>query len=205
MAGIWRKLKQVHRYATFVKLAWWRTYVPYRVRFMGVELGENVQFLGQPIVSLKERSSVVIGAHCSLCSVSEFTALGVNHPVVLRTLQNGARIEIGVHTGLSGTTVCAAQEVTIGSYVLIGANVTVADTDFHPMPPDDRRYSGDAEGIGTAPVRIEDNVFIGAGSYVLKGVTIGKNSVIGAGSVVTRDIPANVIAAGNPAKVIGTL
>jgi acetyltransferase-like isoleucine patch superfamily enzyme len=203
MAYFIERMVQIKRYPTFAKLLWWRTYVPMRMRALGLQLGDGVEFFGQPVVSMKEGSSLVIGAQCSLCSVSQFTALGVNHPIILRTLRSGARIEIGVHTGLSGTTICAAQQVTIGNYVLIGANVTIADTDFHPTNPEGRRYRGDFDQFHSAPVRVEDNVFIGAGAYVLKGVTIGKNSVIGAGSVVTRDVPPNSIAAGNPARVIG--
>jgi len=203
MAYFLERIVQIGRYPTFAKLLWWRTYVPMRMRALGLELGDGVEFFGQPVVSMKKGSSLVIGAQCSLCSVSQFTALGVNHPIVLRTLHSGASIKIGVHTGLSGTTICAAQEVTIGNYVLVGANVTIVDTDFHSIDPEGRRYRGDFDHILSAPVRVEDNVFIGAGAYVLKGVTIGKNSVIGAGSVVARDVPPNSVAAGNPARVIG--
>jgi acetyltransferase-like isoleucine patch superfamily enzyme len=83
--------------------------------------------------------------------------------------------------------------------------VTITDTDFHPLDPAGRRYCKDDSRIRCAPVRLEDNVFVGAGSTILKGVTIGRNSVIGAGSIVTKSIPANVVAAGNPCRPIGKL
>jgi len=88
---------------------------------------------------------------------------------------------------------------------MLGANVTIADTDFHALEPRGRRFNKNPEAIGSAPVRIQDNVFVGTGAYILKGVTIGANSVVGAGSVVTSSIPADVIAAGNPARVIRRL
>ncbi|NLS11865.1 sugar O-acetyltransferase [Vibrio sp. SM6] len=88
-------------------------------------------------------------------------------------------------------------EVHIGDYVMIGPNVTIA-TGGHPVLPELRRKFGQFN----LPVRIEAGVWIGAHSVVLPGVTIGENSVIGAGSVVTKDIPANVVAFGNPCKVI---
>lgn len=173
------------------------------LRLMGVEFGEELNLLGFPIVFRGPRTSIKIGRGVTLCSWSRFTALGVNHPVVLRTMAPGAQIEIGDHVGISGGSICAAVSVTIGAYTMFGANVTVADTDFHAIKPENRRYS--QEDVKSAAVVIGENVFIGTGSFVLKGVHIGDNSVIGCGSVVTRDIPRDTIAAGNPCKVIRPL
>lgn len=86
-------------------------------------------------------------------------------------------------------------DIYVGERVMLGAGVTIA-TVGHPIKPDMREY------MYTDPVRIGDNCWIGASVTICPGVTIGKNSVIGAGSVVTKDIPANVIAAGNPCRVI---
>ena len=86
-------------------------------------------------------------------------------------------------------------KIFIGNQVMFGPNVTIAVTG-HPIDPQSRRY------MYAFPVTIGDNVWIGAGAIICPGVTIGENSVIGAGSVVTRDIPPNVIAAGNPCKVL---
>lgn len=94
------------------------------------------------------------------------------------------------------------MEIRIGDMCLIGANVTIADTDFHAISPSGRRYNNDPRAISCSPVLIGDNVFLGTGTIVLKGVRIGDNSIIGAGSVVTADIPPNSIAAGNPARVL---
>lgn len=175
------------------------------LRRKGVLLGEGVYLFGMPIVTLAEASVIELGEKVVLCSESMSTALGVSRPVILRTLRPGARISIGNNAGLSGTAICAAVEVEIGAECLIGADVQIFDTDFHTIEPEGRWCCTDPDKIAAAPVRIGEKVFIGTGSKILKGVTIGENSVIGAGSIVTRDIPANVIAAGNPARVIGAL
>lgn len=97
-----------------------------------------------------------------------------------------------------GLTVIDDYRVTIGNYVMFGPNVTIAVTN-HPVHPERRKETG---GMFALPVRIQDEAWIGGGAVIVPGVTIGKGSVIGAGSVVTKDIPDNVIAAGNPCKVL---
>lgn len=94
--------------------------------------------------------------------------------------------------------ITSASTVCIGSNVLLGSGVRIFDTDFHPISANDRK-KGILDCIKTAPVKIEDNVFIETDTIILKGVTIGPNSVIGAGSVVTTNVPSNEIWAGNPA------
>lgn len=80
----------------------------------------------------------------------------------------------------------------------------ITDTDFHQLSPVGRRYSSEMNAR-TEPVEIEDDVFIGARVIILPGVRIGVGSVVGAGSVVTRDIPAYSVCVGNPARVIRNL
>lgn len=101
---------------------------------------------------------------------------------------------------MSGTVVGAAECVVIGDDVLCGSNVTITDTDWHGIKPDERRKAG-----RTAPVLIKNNVWLGLNVVVLKGVTIGENSIISAGSVVNKSIPPNVIAGGMPAAPIRPL
>ena len=104
--------------------------------------------------------------------------------------------------GFSGTVIAAAESIVIGDRVLCGANVTITDTDWHAINLSERSTPGTA---ASAPVSIEDDVWIGLGAVVLKGVTIGRGTVVAAGSVVTRSLPEMVIAGGNPARVIGQL
>lgn len=181
---------------------WWRMSVPYRLRSMGVTVANGAVFYGMPIVSLWPGSKIHICERAVLCSDSRFTALGVNHPVVLRTLGPGAEISIGSDTGISGGTVCAATSVRIGKECMFGANVTIADTDFHAIAPENRRFNKNGADIASTPVVIGDNVFLGTGVIVLKGVAVGDNSVVGSGSLVVKSIPGNCIAAGNPARMI---
>jgi acetyltransferase-like isoleucine patch superfamily enzyme len=104
---------------------------------------------------------------------------------------------------MTGGSVVAAERIEIGNRVLVGANCVITDTDFHPIGAEDRRNPNGA--ISTGPVSIGDDVFVGMNSLVLKGVTVGARSVIGAGSVVVADIPQDVVAAGNPARVLRRL
>ena len=178
-----------------------RFWIPLWLRSLGLDLHGSVHFIGLPLVSLFQGSQIRIGGGSHLCSRSFGTALGITHPLVLRTLTSEAKILIGERVGISGGSICSAKEIQIGSGCLIGADVLIADTDFHPLRPSERHDSQKAFAEAK-PVQIMDNVFIGARVIVLKGVTIGIGSVIGAGSVVTQDIPAGCIAAGNPCRVI---
>ena len=101
---------------------------------------------------------------------------------------------------MSSTRMWVHDSVAIGDNVKFGAYVLIIDTDAHPLDYLARRTSND--GTKFAPIVIEDDVWVGAHSIILKGVTIGARSIIGAGSVVVRSIPADCVAAGNPCKVI---
>jgi acetyltransferase-like isoleucine patch superfamily enzyme len=144
---------------------------------------------------------VRIGDRLGLRSSLVSNPLAPSHPVVLCTWRPQAELIIGNDFAMTGGVICAAHSIHIGDRVAVGANCTIIDTDFHPLnPAERRRHPNDA---AVAPVVIEDDVFIGMHSLVLKGVRLGRGCVIGAGSVVTRDVPAGMIAAGNPAKLIG--
>ena len=113
----------------------------------------------------------------------------------------GWNIEVGENFFANyNLTILDVGKVTIGKNVMIAPNVSIY-TAGHPVHPDSRN-SGYEYGI---PITIGDNVWIGGSVVILPGVTIGNNAVIGAGSVVTKDIPDNAIAAGNPCKVIRTV
>lgn len=172
------------------------------LELLGVELGKGVKPIGIPLVEKCGQSRIRIGNYVTLRSTSRSNAIGVNHRIVLRTTQPGAEILIGEHVGISGGAICAKKSIRIGAYSVLGSNVVLADNDFHPIRPEGRRYNRNDRDIPALEIDIRDNVWIGADSYILKGVTIGENSVIGAMSVVTKSIPPNCVAAGNPAKVI---
>lgn len=163
-----------------------------------LSFGRTISLYGSPIVSTEPGSSIILGERCVLMSLSRYTALGVPHRCILRTVATGAKLVVGDDVGMSGVAICSAKEVTIGDRVLLGTGVIITDTDFHSVDVLDRRHSNGA----CAPVHIGNDVFIGANSIVLKGVTIGDGAVVGAGSVVTKDVPARAVAAGTPAVVV---
>jgi len=106
----------------------------------------------------------------------------------------GATVTIGDRSYFDGDCrVICATRVSIGSGCAIAWEVLIMDTDFHRV---DGRASGDA------PVRLGDRVWVGVGAKILKGVTVGDGAVIAAGAIVTRDVPAGALVAGNPARVI---
>lgn len=110
------------------------------------------------------------------------------------------RIKIGDYVLLSpGCRLCASDEITIGNGVMMASGVYITDSDWHGVYDRTRR----CEVI--TPVHIHDNVWLGDHSTVLKGVSIGKNSIVGAGAMVTKDVPPNVIVAGNPATIVKQL
>ena len=169
----------------------------------GVQIGEGTRFHGRPLVELAEDSVLRLGAGVVLTSWSTHTALGVNHPVVIRTLRRGAVIEIGDDVGISGGSICAALSVSIGSGTMLGANVTILDTDFHPVRHPRRRHAPPPDPRPQDAVTIGTNVFIGTGAIVLKGTTIGDDAVVGAGAVVRGQVPTGAVVSGNPARLVG--
>lgn len=201
------------KYTEWVNTPWkisnlllsWVVYIPARLNFIfnGIAWGENWRFYGLPIIQKHRRSSMNFGSGLQLRSSVRSNPLGPNHRVLLSTWEKDAVLEIGKNFAMSGGTICASNRIKIGDNVSIGANTTIVDTDFHPLNAEKRQVS--SSEAATAPVIIEDNVFIGMNCLILKGVTIGRGSVIGAGSVVTKDVPSCVIAAGNPARVIRKL
>lgn len=114
-----------------------------------------------------------------------------------------SRIEVGDRTEFNNNLMIKSEGagIRIGRDCLFGAHVEVFDSDFHDLDPA-HRTTGTPK---MAPVEVGDNVFVGMGARILKGTTIGSDSVIGAGAVVTGSIPAGVVAAGNPARVIREL
>lgn len=113
----------------------------------------------------------------------------------------GSHIRIGARTFANfGLVALDVAEIVIGDDVQFGPNVQLL-TPTHPVDPEPRRAKWEAG----APITIGDNVWLGGGAIVLAGVTIGENTVVGAGAVVTKDLPPNVVAVGNPARVIREL
>ena len=163
-----------------------------------VKVGKDSKFLGRCYFKKYPGTQIIIGDHCTFLSKKNANLIGINRPCMFSTLHSSykAVIHIGNNCGFSGTVVAAFKHISIGNNVRCGANTLITDSDWHL---DDYR-SGEPQDVN-----IEDNVWLGVNSVILKGVTIGANTIIGANSVVTKNIPANVIAAGNPCRVIKPL
>jgi acetyltransferase-like isoleucine patch superfamily enzyme len=121
-------------------------------------------------------------------------------------------VEVGEDSVLVGPVFMCAEHIVVGARVVLSYQVVVADSDFHPRSAELRRQDATASAPGgdlsqrppleTAPVIIEDDVWVGVGAMILKGVRIGAGARVGAGSVVSRDVPPGAVVAGNPAQAV---
>lgn len=157
---------------------------------------------GIPFLHIERHGKMIVGVDFKMNNGLNYNPIGYSNPCVFVVL-NDAILTIGNAVGMSQTTIVCHEKVSIGDNVKMGGGVKIYDTDFHSLAPDERLDATlDRLHKKTAPVKIADNVFIGAGSIILKGIIIGENSIVGAGSVVTKSIGDNEIWGGNPAKFI---
>lgn len=170
------------------------------MKYYAVLYGENCEFKGRLIIQGK--GSISIGNNTRIKSGLKFNPIGGDSKSIL-IARYGGKIIVGNNVGMSNSTIVSHSQVVIGNNVLLGGGVKIYDTDFHSIVYDER-MSGNV-GTKNKPVEIKEGVFIGAHTIVLKGVTIGEHSVIGAGSVVTKSVPPHQVWAGNPARFIKNL
>jgi acetyltransferase-like isoleucine patch superfamily enzyme len=167
-----------------------------------VRIGASVNIQG--VVYIENSGKIEIGEHFSGNSGKYWNPIGGDTILRIIAYTPQSIIKIGNNVGISNSTIVCWNRVEIEDNVVIGGGVKIWDTNFHSLNPK-TRISGNDIDIKTAPIKICKKAFIGGGSIILKGVTIGNNSVIAAGSVVVKDIPENVIAGGNPCRVIKPL
>lgn len=161
------------------------------------------RFYGLPFIRINGMGSqLVLGKRFTASSCIERNSIGIIQRTVIKTHRDGATIQIGADSGISGGTIAAWKSIKIGSHVLIGSGALIIDSDAHPLQCESRRAGASVEARS---IVIEDDVFIGARAIVLKGVTIGRGAVIGAGAVVSSDVPAWSVAVGNPARIVKSL
>jgi acetyltransferase-like isoleucine patch superfamily enzyme len=167
----------------------------------GISIEGPIMVRGYPFIEMAKGARIVIGSHVLLNSSNRGYHLNMHSPVKLMADKAEAIISIGEKTRIHGSCLHAREAITIGKNCLIAANTLIVDSSGHDLsfPDVDNRIN---TAGGSIPVVVEDNVWIGANTIVLPGVRIGNGSIIGAGSVVTKDIPAFSLAAGNPARVI---
>jgi acetyltransferase-like isoleucine patch superfamily enzyme len=180
---------------------WWKEPIPPNVEFGEGFYCESAQMFR--FLRSKKPRAIVAGNHVSCYAGCSFS------------VGQEGNVTIGDFTLLNGALVMCEDKIDIGSHCLVSWNVGIADSDFHPLDPAQRIIDAQALApffkdrpprpkLRTAPVKIGDNVWIGMNAVILKGVTIGENSVVAAGSVVTKSVPANTVVAGNPAVAVKT-
>ena len=173
-----------------------------KLRCFGIKAGRGSRVCGHIYLERKDGAQVTIGRAFKCISGRGVNRIGRN----LRSgifASEGAQITIGDNVGVSCSSIWARKQITIGNNVNIGADCLIMDHEAHSLYYLHRRdRSLDSAHTASAPVVIEDDVLLGARCTVLKGVRIARGSVVGAGSIVTCDIPAGEIWAGNPARFI---
>lgn len=176
------------RVLRFYLAAWW--YGGHCEIGKAVRVESSARFQGQGTLMLRDR--VTLGYDL---------AGGINLPIILQPRESEAVIQIGQRTTImNGCEVIARASIVVGTDCRIGPHTLIYDADFHCLAPDKRHQNGK-----TQPVNIGDNVWIGSRAIILKGVSIGRDAVVAAGSVVTKNVADGEVVAGNPAKPIGSV
>jgi acetyltransferase-like isoleucine patch superfamily enzyme len=162
----------------------------------------NFKTSGRPIVSIDKMSSIFISNNLNMNNGSFYNIIGRPQACSF-VAHRGGKIIIGKNLNISSSSIHSNILINIGDNVFIGGGTVIWDTDFHSVDYKHRiNHNNDFEFAKKKPIFIGNNVFIGSSCTILKGVSIGNNSIIGACSVVSINIPPNEIWAGNPAKFI---
>lgn len=178
-------------------------FVRFQFARRGIQWGKKWKIYGMPIIQKYRGSCIHMGGSLQLRSTIKSNPLGVHNKVIITTWRRNAEIRIGNNFGMTGGAICSAERIWIGDGVTVGANSTICDTDFHPLEVELRKKSS---SVGKCKdIEIGDDVFVGMNCIILKGVHIKTGAVIGAGSVVSHDVPERVVVAGNPARIIRTI
>lgn len=171
------------------------------ILYLNGTVPNKIMSLGIPNIHISLKGEFIIGNNLTLRNYVKFSDTGENRPCRIIVKGNG-KLTIGNNVGITSSLICCWNNITIGDNVKIGGGNRIFDTNFHSIDPIFRKSDNDEIKTKTAPIYIENDVFIGTSCIICKGVTIGENSIIAAGSVVTKNIPSNEIWGGNPAKFI---
>lgn len=177
-----------------------------------IKCGKNFRVFNHLYLKIHVGALVQIGNNCTIMSGAGLNPLSRNIKTCIYVGKK-ATLKLGNDVGISSSTLWVKESVSIGNSVAIEADCIIMDTDAHNLDwkircsEETNEYgeSVDMVTAASAPIVIEDNVLVGARCIILKGVTIGARSIIGSGSIVTKDIPSDCIAAGNPCKVIKSI
>jgi acetyltransferase-like isoleucine patch superfamily enzyme len=198
-------MKILLAFKKYIKFVLYKLYWNFILYYNKIDSGVNYITYGYPKISIAKTGNLKIGSNFSLNSNYASNLIGRQQKTII-SVSESAELIIGNNVGISSTAIICTKNIRIGNNVKIGGNTCIYDTDFHSLVTEERTSIPEiTKNVKKKPVIIHDNVFIGAHSTILKGVTIGKNSIIGACSVVSKNIPENEIWAGNPAVFIKKL
>lgn len=187
-------------YKSSYLLSWVISYLKFTLN--GVEFETDFAARGVPIVHVHPTGSCKFGYQFKFNSGKHHNMIGRPQPCYF-VVGRGAQLTIGNNVGLSSSAFACYEKITISDNVRIGGGCVLYDTDFHSLDVNERTSAPEnKKNVKTKPIFIKRGAFIGGHSMILKGVIIGENSVVGAGSVVVKSIPDNEVWAGNPAKFI---
>lgn len=198
-------LKKIYSITFFLRLikriiyTQWNKFI---FKITGCQIGSNFQVYNKFYLEKCPNSIIKIGNNFLFTSGDSFNPLcrNITGSIFIKT---NASIIIGNNVGISSACLWANKSIIIGDNVKIGGDTIIMDTDAHSINYYDRRdIRIDKENTTDKEIIIGDDVLIGTRCIILKGIKIGARSVIGSGSIVTKDIPCDCIAAGNPCKVI---
>lgn len=174
-----------------------------KVIFEGFSVGKKSKIYGSFHVVQYKNGKIFLGDNVLIVSSHSRAGIGIYAKTKLSVFEN-AQLKIGSNVALNGCIITAKKKITIGDNTMIAPNVIVVDSDFHIPNNLEQRHNLDCSDYDKE-VCIGNNVWLGMNAIILKGVNIGDNSIVAAGSVVVRDVPAGVVVAGNPAKVVKQL
>lgn len=168
-----------------------------RYRAQGIEVGRHCMFSGNNRFFRKRGGRIVLEDGVCLHSNPSCNNL-ITHPCSLSCIAPGAEIIMRRGSGMSGGTIVCSTRVEIGEYTMLGAGCVLYDCKQHEYSPEKGWRCSPRQNEGK-PIRIGKRCFIGMNCIILKGVTIGDNCVVSAGTIITRDMPSGHLAMGNPA------
>ncbi|WP_421535684.1 acyltransferase [Priestia sp. D3YE.R1] len=174
------------------------------MKIMKIDYGKNLLLKGLPVIFNKKGATLKLGSNVVIKSSFLSNLVGLYQRTIIVTRTSEAEIHIGDNVGISGATIYARKSIKIGKNTHIGGNAKILDNDFHPLEIE-ARNADDKEKIGTRPVVIGENCFIGCNSLILKGTVLEDGCVVGAGAVVSGYFEKNSVIAGNPARLIKKL
>jgi acetyltransferase-like isoleucine patch superfamily enzyme len=185
--------------------AWWaRQKIAGLNNITNLLISKNVTINGVPTVVVHQDAKISIGDEVLLNSKQDWCLLGAYGPIRLLADHAGAEIHIGSQTRIHASCIRAYQLVSIGKRCLVASNCQITDTSGHALSFPDVEQRIQLVCNESSPVVIEDDVWLCEGVKVLPGVTIGKGTVVAAGSVVTKSLPSYCLAGGIPARAIKT-